>query len=791
MKSLSLAGEWSLSDDSGDYTCAINLPTDGISALHDAGLIPDPYWGRNEYDLRWIAERDWTATRAFELTEIDVDLVLSGVDTIVEVTVNGITLLNCCNAFRTFRASLAEVAKSGANTISVTFKNSIAHAARLQDEQPFYLPYQESNNPIPNVNLLRKPQCDYGWDWNIALAPFGIYGDMRIELSAAPRLDVLTVDQDHHDGVVDLTVKMHISNYDGEVAVTLDCNTVYVQVLYGICTASFTLTDPKIWWPAGQGDQPLYDLEVAFAKAKATRRIGLRKIALITETDAAGLGFKFRVNDRDIFAKGANWIPADALAGQITPAKTRDLLQSAVDANMNMIRVWGGGRYEDDWFYDICDELGLMVWQDFMFACNIYPSDTEYLENVRQEAVENVRRLQHHACLALWCGDNELVGALTWFEETRADRDRYLVNYDRLNRTLETALKDTDPQANWWPSSPSAGPLNFGDTFHDDSSGDMHFWSVWHEGRDFDHYRDVAPRFCSEFGFQSYPSMNAIRRFAAPEDQNIAAPVLESHQKNAGGNARIAETMFRYFRWPKHFDDFVYLSQVQQGLAIKTAVTHWRSLKPHCMGTLIWQLNDTWPVCSWASLDHGGDWKLLHHMAKEFYASVLVTAVPIEDRIVLRAINDAPTAQDISVQPFAVNTAGKLRDLGAATVTVDQAAVDVFSMAATDLCADEMLYFSWSTPDGVSGSDIFAPRSFKSYDLEPPRVTHTVTGNQITITAKGLALFVAIEADTAGRFDQNAFTLLPGEVRDLTFTPANPNDTPTFTLRDLHSATYA
>ncbi len=789
--SLNLAGEWSLSDDSGDYTCAINLPTDGISALHDAGLIPDPYWGRNEYDLRWIAERDWVATRVFDLADTDVDLVLSGVDTIVEVAVNGAVVLHCDNAFRSFRISLSQITQIGANTISVTFKNSIAHAAKLQDAQPFYLPYQEGNNPIPNVNLLRKPQCDYGWDWNIALAPFGIYGDMWIEPTTAPRIDSILVDQDHSDDGVALIIKVAVSNYNGDVCVTIDDQTVSAPVLYGVCTVSVHIRNPKLWWPAGQGAQPLYDLEVSFAEAKATRRIGLRKMALITETDEVGLGFKFQVNDRDVFAKGANWIPADALAGKITPAKTRDLLQSAVDANMNMIRVWGGGRYEDDWFYDLCDELGLMVWQDFMFACNIYPSDDAYLENVRMEVIENVQRLQHHACIALWCGDNELIGALTWFEETRADRDRYLVNYDRLNRTLETALKSVDPNALWWPSSPSPGPLNFKDAWHDDGSGDMHFWSVWHEGRDFDHYRDVAPRFCSEFGFQSYPSMNAIRRFAAPEDQNIAAPVLEAHQKNAGGNARIAETMFRYFRWPKHFDDFVYLSQVQQGLAIKTAVTHWRSLKPHCMGTLIWQLNDTWPVCSWASLNHGGDWKVLHHMAKNFFAPVLVTAVPVGKDIVLRGINDDPDPCDVTVEVMAVSMDGNLRKLGRATKLVEGDAVEMLSLPIAAVGLDEMLHCRWSASNGQTGEDTFAPRPYKEYDLKPPQITHQTDGTQITITSQTLALFVAVEADVAGRFDQNAFTLLPGQERIVTFTPSDPDATPNFTLRDLHSATYA
>ncbi|SFS21083.1 beta-mannosidase [Yoonia litorea] len=789
MTSIDLAGEWTLSDESGKFTCPISLPTDGITALHDAGLIPDPYWGRNEYDLRWIAERDWSATRIVTLDCTDVALVLSGVDTIVEVRVNGHLVFTCDNAFRSWRIPLGKVAKVGENEVTLTFKNSIAHAAELQASQPFYLPYQESNNPIPNVNLLRKPQCDYGWDWNIALAPFGVYGDTRIEASKTPRIESVMVHQDHGPDGVTLRITAQVSDADGDLKCEIAGHTVYAQPVYGLCTASVQLVTPDLWWPAGQGTQPLYDLRLSADGVETTRKIGLRTMELVTEKDAAGLGFKVRVNGRDVFAKGANWIPADALAGRISPEKTRDLLQSAVDANMNMIRVWGGGRYEADWFYDLCDELGLMVWQDFMFACNIYPSDRAYLANVRAEAVENVQRLQHHACLALWCGDNELVGALTWFEQTRADRDRYLANYDRLNRTLEDALLATDPEANWWPSSPCAGPLKFADTWHNDGSGDMHFWSVWHEGRDFDHYRDVAPRFCSEFGFQSYPSMTTVGSFAAPEDQNIAAPVLEAHQKNAGGNARIAETMFRYFRWPTQFPDFVYLSQVQQALAIKTAVTHWRSLKPHCMGTLYWQLNDTWPVCSWASLNYGGDWKLLHHMARDFYAPVIVAAVPDGDEISFVGVNDGATGE-VKLSVSALSMDGSLRPLTEATATIGQSAEPLCRVAISDLDPQEMLYFRWIGPDGQEMADHFAPRPYKSYDLQPSDLTLTTSESRLTVTAGGLSLFASVEADCPGRFDQNALLLLPGESRTIRFTATHQTQ-PKFTLRDLHSATYS
>ncbi len=789
-----LAGPWTLTDVHGEYRCPMQMPTDGITALHNAGLIPDPYWGRNEYDLRWICERDWTASRNFTLTDADAVLILSGVDTIVTVKVNDQIVLRAENAFRTYRVSLTGTARVGNNTVSVTFHSVTAAGAAKQEAHPFPLP-QSENCPIPNGNMLRKPACDFGWDWNIALAPFGIYGQMQIVSAADPHIDRIMVQQAHHDAGVDLELAVHVTGDDGPVTARMAGQVVSALCENGVARLALHVADPILWWPAGQGPQHLYDLEVTCGAATETRRVGLRQIALVTEPDDAGLGFKFRVNGRDVFCKGANWIPADALPGRITDAKTKALLQSAADANMNMVRVWGGGRYEPQSFYDACDELGLMVWQDFMFACNLYPSDPAYLAEVKAEAEENVSRLHHHACLALWCGDNELIGALDWYDCSRTDRDRYLVNYDRLNRTLETALFETDPIANWWPSSPSPGPLSFGDAWHDDGSGDMHFWSVWHEGRDFEHYRDVSPRFCSEFGFQSYPSMIEVERFAGPDDQNIAAPVLESHQKNAGGNARIAETMFRYFRWPTAFDDFVYLSQVQQGLAIQTAVTHWRSLKPHCMGTLIWQLNDTWPVCSWASLNHQGDWKLLHHMAQRFFAPVLVTAVPQGDVITLRAVNDNPDNVVIDVAAHAVAMDGSRRSLGQARLSVGDSAVDALSIAKGALGDQEVLAFDWHGPDGVQGEDVFAPRPFKDFDLQAPELLSEIAKDgaawTITLSARKLALFVAVEADVAGRFDANAVPVFPGKPVTICFTPADPNAAPEFTLRDLHSATYA
>ena len=790
-----LTGPWRLSDAAGEFTCDMTLPGDTITALHAAGLIPDPYWGRNEYDLRPLADRDWILRRTVTLDDAEVDLVIDGLDTVATVRVNGHDVLHADNAFRTWRADLSDAAQVGETEIEIVLHSSTAASAGIAARQPFPIP-QSFNCPIPHGNLLRKPACDTGWDWNIALAPAGVLGDIRLVPRDETAIERVAIAQDHSGDTITLTVTIHAPGADGSDCMALFDGVVEEGTIHdGTARLVFALprTEYDLWWPAGLGTQTLYDLTVKVGLSDTYRRIGLRDVKLVTAPDAAGSSFAFHVNGHPTFMRGANWIPADALAGRITRDATRELLQSAIDANMNMIRIWGGGRYEATWFYDLCDEMGLMVWQDFMFACNIYPSDRDYLANVAAEVRDNVARMHHHACIALWCGDNELIGALGWYPETRADRDRYLVNYDRLNRCVEDALRDTDPTAIWWPSSPSPGRMNFGDAWHDDGNGDMHFWSVWHEGRDFDHYRDVSPRFCSEFGFQSYPSMEVIHRFAEPADFNIASPVLESHQKNEGGNARIAETMFRYFRWPERFADFVWLSQVQQGMAIETAVTHWRSLRPHCMGTLIWQLNDTWPVCSWSSLDHGGGWKLLHHMAQHFFAPVTVTAVPVGDTIELRGINDTRAAVDIEVTCHATAMDGTARAIGTGRATVGGDATLLCTIDAADIGAQEVLSYRWTSSGGGANSGLHAPHPWKHYALPEPRLAHEITADggthTLSITTSAMAFYVTAEADVPGRWSDAAVHLAPGETLVLRFTPDDTDAIPTFTLRDLWSAT--
>jgi beta-mannosidase len=796
---LDLSGDWTLTDEAGAFSARLALPGDVHSALLAAGLIPDPYHGRNEYDVRWVAERDWTAARTFARPAGDGPflLVADGLDTVADILLNGRVIHAAATSFREHVVDATEALVPGENRIEIRFRSNPRVANELQAAQPFPVPYSQNNCPIPNGNMLRKAQCDFGWDWGIALAPLGLYGRIGIVDGSGEIADA-RISQQHLPGSVILDLDIALRGFAADMTdwtVTLGAAATVGKLPLdggsGRITARLIIEEPELWWPAGSGPQPIHELVVTAGDQRRVFPIALREIRLVSEPDATGRSFRVTVNGRDIFARGANWIPADALPSRISDAATRDLLQSAADAHMNMIRVWGGGRYEPASFYETCDALGLLVWQDFMFACHLYPSSDEFFAEVEREVAFQARRIGHH--VALWCGDNELLGALTWFEESRNNRDRYLVAYDRLNRTIERALKAATPAPNWWPSSPSPGPMSFGDTWHDDTSGDMHFWSVWHEGRDFEHYRDVRPRFCSEFGFQSYTSLPVIESFAEPADLNIASPVMESHQKNAGGNARIAETMFRYFRFPKDFANFVWLSQVQQGVAIQTAVDYWRSLKPHCMGTLYWQLNDCWPVASWSSLDYGGGWKVLHHMAQRFFQPVNVVVVPEGAGFRATAVNDTAEPVQLEATFLAATLDGSTRPLRKVAAQIPTDAAEFLATLTGDLRDGEVLAFHWTASNGMAGGDVVTPVRHKALELRDPklRVTATREGGilRASVTAEALAFFATLEADRPGRFSTNAVHLFPGHPAEIVFTPADGDPAGvTLTARDLYSS---
>ena len=778
---------WRLTREGGDEAVVINFPCDVHSALLDAGLIEDPYWRDRETSLDWVHESEWLAERDFDCAipgEGPLLLSLDGVDCHAIVSVNDVEVGKTANQFRRYEFDIGAAAVSGTNRLTIRFLSNSKAAQDAAEAFPFPVPYLDWMNRIGHMNFLRKTQCDGGWDWNIALSPLGIRGGVVLRRPGIIDLRDVSLRQIHEAGrvTVQATLFAHVLVPTETTAVLrIDGTEAVAEVLLypgdARVSVSVAIDSPRLWWPRGHGDQALYDLEVELAGITRQMKIGLREIELVTEPDEIGSRFAFRVNGRDIFARGVNWIPADALPSRATPDVVADLLDSAVDANMNMLRIWGGGTYEPDWFYRMCSERGLMIWQDFMFACNLYPAaDRAWLENIRAEARQQVRRLSQHPCVAVWCGDNELVGAIGWFKESQKDRGRYLAMYDRLNHALEEIVEDEATGISWWPSSPTAERLDFGDTrrgnqgsdvhfAHDDTRGDMHFWDVWHASKDFEHYRTVQPRFCSEFGFQSFPSPTLIKTFTEEEDRNVSSPVMGIHQRNPGGNGRIIETMARYFRFPDDFDEMCWLSQVSQALAMKTAIEFWRSSKPRCMGTLYWQLNDTWPVASWSSVEYGGAWNLTQYVARRFYAPVLVTAQPDGQtgEIVVLAVNDTGVPISLETTARRVDVSGPMADLGEwATLCPPEGAVEIARLPGDCLGPQEFLHLQWCDVERVhSGENEYLPRRPKEYRLPTPTISVARSGDDVTLTTDVPALFVTYDHGGADVLSDNCFTLLP------------------------------
>lgn len=791
---LDLTGAYRLTAPSRNIETSITLPGDVHGALLAADLIPDPYYGENEKVVMWVGETAWTVERRFDATAADIDgyltLTLAEVDCIATIFLNGEEIAHTDNSFIRNDIDVTGKVHAGENTLRIEFGIAPDVAKARSDAHPFPIPftynYQTNGLKGINMNFIRKAACHAGWDWGICTMPVGVYGTMSLRKSRLARQESVEVTQTHGERSVELSIKTRLFAFaHGEVELehTFDGRTIIDKVVVqkgeNVFTHNITVENPKIWWPAGQGAQPLYDLTTNVDGEITARKIGLRKLEWIIEKDEIDHSFKCRINGRDMTMMGANWIPADAIPSRVTPAVIRDLLESAKAANMNMLRIWGGGQYEPDYFYELCDELGILLWHDFMFSCMSYPSDRDFLASVETEITQQVRRLSHHASIALWCGDNEVIGSLNWYPETRKDKERYIANYDRLNSMLHRIVEDEDPARRFWPSSPSLGYMDFSDGWHSDTRGDLHYWDVWHSAKSFDAYRSVNPRFASEFGFQSFTSMNVIETFSEEKDRNPSSPVMENHQRNNGGNARIIETMTRYFRFPRDFDQMVFLSQIQQGLAIKTAIEYWRSTKPRCMGTLYWQINDIWPVASWSSLDYGGQWKLMHYMARRFFRLVNVVAVPNADNteITLKAINDTGRPVSIALSVTAVKVSGESRNLTSGNSAIGpDAAIGIATIAVADLAADEFLYFSWKDAAGtVLGENDYFPQPYKAYELTQPTISTRWSDRDghavLTLQADKPAFFATATVDAPGYFSDNAVTLLPGKPVEITFHP--------------------
>ena len=771
-----LSGTWRLAPVTNlSDACAVEVPGDVHTALFAAGRIPDPYWGCNETNVQWVAQTDWVFARAFDVSSAfaarkRVVLEVEDADTFADIYLNGVKVGETANRFARWTFDVKGALKAGRNEIRAVFRSAWREADRRAAALGRAFPM--SNVPwAKNQALIRKPACHAGWDWGLAQMTTGFCGPVRLVAHDGLKIDYVYSEQAFNDDFThcDLTVFADVTDADGNVATV---------------TNRVSIENPPLWWPNGAGEQRFYTYAVKVGDETVTRRIGLRKVEILNTPDVDAAGKKgarmaVRVNNRELFMKGANWIPCDAFESRQTPAKYRDLLESAAAANMNMIRLWGGGQFEKDAFYDLCDELGLLVWHDQMFACAVYPATDEFLGEVRGELRHQLRRLRDHASIALWCGDNECVGALNWYPASRADPAFYKDALVKRHAVQEEMVAKYDPMRMFWPSSPCAGPGNFADNWTNDAQGDMHNWQVWHENRPFDAYYAYSPRFCSEFGYQSFPSLEVAETFATREQILSRAPAFEWHQKNPGGNRRIRETMGRYFRPAKDVESELLLSQFQQAMAIKMAVDGWRAQRPRCMGTLFWQLNDNWPVASWSSIEYGGKWKPLQHLAKRFYAPVAVVAQPtIADgradvtKGMALALNDtAETVRgELAVEYWSYDGRIVRAETRAVALPPDSA-TPVVAFAKPAGPEATFLVLTLTTPRGTYQND-WHFGFYKDMPLAKAQVAAKTAdaGRTLTLSADRPAFFVWANArGVRGTFDDNCLTLLPGRPKTLTF----------------------
>jgi beta-mannosidase len=803
MFELNLNGVWTVKQADKEREIPAKVPGDIYADLLNAGDIPDPFYRDNENDLQWIGKSDWSYRRTFTVDQDllgheQVFLQCEGLDLFATIIINGKTVAQTDNMFRRYEWDVKKYLKTGENSIEVNFASTIPYIEKRQSEK--YLRHWGQNN-AGAFGWVRKEACNYGWDWGIKAVCCGIWRPIRLLGVSEARIADVFITQEHAEKTVKLDCRIGIDKPTAgaavEIAVKLAGETaaaIDIPVEKDSCRTQIVLENPRLWWPNNLGEQPLYDVVINLRDSggrvidEKNKRIGLRTLELDRHEDQWGESFQFKVNSVAFFAKGANWIPADAVQARLTADRYRDLLESAAKANMNMLRVWGGGIYEEDVFYELCDELGICVWQDFIFACSTYPAfDDEFMENVRREVVDNIRRLRHHPCLALWCGNNELEQGLVgpeWTNETMSWED-----YGKLfDKMLPELVREFDPQTAYWPCSPHS-PQGDRTNHANPACGDAHLWNVWHGGEPFEWYRTCEHRFNSEFGFQSFPEPKTVYSYTEAEDRNVSSWVMEHHQRSGIGNTTIMSYMLSWFKLPLGFENTLWASQILQGTAIKYACEHWRRSMPRGMGTLYWQLNDTWPVASWSSIDYFGRWKALHYMARKFFAPLLISGIEDEEngKVEIHVTSDLQT--DV---PGVLSW--KVSDMNGENIVSGSKEICIAAASNTlahtlDLQAELekytprnlLVWFELKSPDGRIISEnlvSFAKPKHLNLALRPEisaSVQAADNGFTVTLRARKPALYVWLELrDNDAEFSDNFISLHPEKNAEIKVIPKSP-----------------
>jgi len=830
MTSLSLNGtDWKVCKKKSREEIPATVPGTIHEDLLNSKKIKDPFYRDNEIDLMWIGETDWVYSRSFNidkkiLEKENVFLKCYGLDTIATIYINGKKIGNTDNMFLCWDFDIKKELKLGGNIIKIVFNSAIKFMDKYGKSKLAFLGH-------PQKCFIRKMQCNSGWDWGPKLVTCGIWQDIEIVSWNTAKIKDTLVRQTHSKNKVELDFELEIEGKKVRMSdsiknrLTAEFSIFYkteklisqtVSIKKSKENFKFAIDNPELWWPAGMGDQPLYDIKIKLISKdkiidKKELKIGLRTLELKREKDKWGESFEFVANGIPFYAKGANWIPEDAVYSRTSDDDYRRLLNDAKAANMNMIRVWGGGIYERDSFYDICDEIGICVWQDFMFACSSYPYHEEkFAKNVDAELEFNIRKLRNRTCLALWCGNNEIimcgyVGNGGWPRMTIKQFEALFVK--KMQQLINKL--DPDRKKSYWASSPMSTlqetyPKDYAHYKGDQTSGDEHLWDVWHGRKPFEFYRTSLHRFCSEFGFQSFTEPKTTNNFTLPNDRNVTSKVMEHHQRCGTANSLIIDYMLSWYRMPVGFDNTLWLSQIQQGLSIKYAIEHWRRHMDRCRGAIYWQLNDCWPVASWASIDYEGRWKALHYMAKKFYAPVLLSILEDSEKktMEIHVSSDALKNQKGKVEWQAVTANGDFLDSGELDAEIrpnksKRIKTVNFSKLKTE---DDILFFANLKIDGKIVSENFAsfvkPKQIELVDPEIKTICNPlsrgvpdragcVTSNTFKIKLKtekpALCVWVELKGTDAILSD-NFFNLSPATEKIITI-----NSTKKLTLKEINS----
>ncbi len=763
-------------------------------------LIEDPFYRNNEQNLQWIGKTDWEYQTTFtvapaQLRRRNVELVFEGLDTYAEVFVNGKLLLNADNMFRTWRVDAKGALAAGPNTLLIRFRSPINEVLPLMAKMSYQLPSPNDQGEKTSPHT-RKAPYHYGWDWGPRFVTSGVWKPVYLEAWDDARIGDLHIAQKQ--------VTAAAARLKAEVEVVADAEVDATVVLDNLTSRTvaaqskvkltkgvnrvpldFVIQRPALWWPNGLGAHPLYGFRARLLLGgrladEARTRTGLRSLELRQQPDQWGKSFEFRINNVPVFAKGGNWIPSDSFPTRVTKEKYKHLLESVRDTNMNMLRVWGGGIYESDEFYELCDELGILVWQDFMFACAMYPGDQKFLDNVRAEAVDNVKRLRNHPSLVIWAGNNEVETAWQhwgWKQNLPASLwDDYLKLFHGV---LKEVTAELDPARPYWPSSPSS---NLEDDSDSQKIGDVHYWEVWHASKPFEFYEKQFPRFMSEYGFQSFPQIETVSAYTLPTERDIQSTVMLAHQRHPRGNQLIREYMLREYPEPKDFESFLYVSQVLQAEGIRTGAEHLRRIMPRNMGSLYWQINDCWPVASWSSIDYYGRWKALQYYARRFHTDLLLSPHREENGLDFYVVSDRTTPAEAELRVRLMDFDGNFLKSDQRSLTVAPLQSKVYLSLPIETWlegrdAKKVLLAYELSVDGktVSANNYFF-EPYKNLSIPAPQigteVLRTRRGFKVTLTADKFARAVYLSlANGDGFFSDNYFDLLPGQKVEVEFRP--------------------